>query len=498
MSLLGAPVWFDTIFLYVIIIHNKSALFYSQLSPYPIKIIASCKRQPNMSEFPYPSTQETVLRLQNLLRINTINPPGNEDVAAAYLKQQFSEAGIENAIVEPFPRRASIWARLKGNGKKKPLLLVSHLDVVPVEQEKWKVDPFGGEIIDSMIYGRGAIDMKQMTAMQVTLLLYFAQLQKEHQYILDRDLIFLAVADEECGGDAGMQWIIQNKPEWIAAEFALNEGGGSGVQLGAKRIYPCEAAQKGPFPVTLRVTGEPGHGSIPHQNNALAILSRAVHRVAAKPLPLHITNTSRQFFARIAQTQRQPQQQLLRLATNPVLANSVHAVLPDQNLANVFRAMTHNTASPTVMRAGQAHNVIPSEASVLLDCRLIPGQNQNDIKRELRERIRDPRVHIEVGDGLPGYEFSSKTPVFAAIERAIAQEDSEGAVAPYLFPAVSDSRFLARAGVTCYGFIPHKPEAGVPPIQLLAHGHDERISIANVEFGLRVLFRTLLEMQADS
>ncbi len=451
-----------------------------------------------MLEYPYPSTQETVSRLQNLLRINTINPPGNEDVAAAYLQQLFNEAGIENAIVEPFPRRTSIWARLKGNGNKKPLLLVSHLDVVPVEQEKWSVDPFGGEIIDSMIYGRGAVDMKQMTAIQLTLLLYFAQLQKDQQFTLDRDLIFLSVADEERGGEAGMQWIIKNKPEWVDAEFALNEGGGSGVQIGGKRIYPCEAAQKGPFPVTLRVTGEPGHGSIPHQNNALAILARAVHRVAAKPLPLHITETSRQFFAKIAKTQRMPQQLMLQLAANPVFANTIYNALPDQNLANVFRAMTHNTASPTVMHAGQAHNVIPGEASVHLDCRLIPGQNQADIERELRERIQDPRVHIEVDDGLPGYEFSSKTPIFAAISRATAKEDPDGIVAPYLFPAVSDSRFLARAGVTCYGFIPMKPETGVPPIQLLAHGHDERISIANVEFGLRVLFQTLIELQTKS
>lgn len=436
-------------------------------------------------------TAEAVRHLQALLRCDTTNPPGNEHLAATYIQEQLVAEGITPEIIEPTTGRANVWAKLAGNGTARPLMLLSHTDVVPAEREHWSTDPFGGELRDGFIYGRGAVDMKQMTAIELTLLLQFARQQRANGEHLRRDLILLAVADEEMSGTNGMAWLVEHRPDLLDAEFALNEGGGYAVELGGKIIYLCETAQKGSARVTLTAHGAPGHAAVPHADNAIARLARALMRLTATPLPLHVTGTARRFIATLAQTQRQPQRGILQQAVNPALSEQVMRLLPDQNTANGLRAMLHNTASPTVLRAGSSLNVIPSAATAQLDVRLIPGQTGDTLATELRARIRDPQVEILVEVSSLGYEMASTTPLFSAIQGAVAHHDPAALVAPYLFPAVSDSRFLAPRGVIPYGFIPHRPEAGVPPVQALAHGHDERISVANVTFGLRVLYDTI-------
>lgn len=436
-------------------------------------------------------TAEAVRHLQALLRCNTINPPGHEHLAAAYIQEHLEAEGITPEIIEPAPGRANVWAKLAGTGAQRPLMLLSHTDVVPVEREHWTTDPFGGEVRDGFIYGRGAVDMKQMTAIELTLLLHFARKQRTEGTQLGRDLILLAVADEERSGTNGMAWLVDHRPDLLDAEFALNEGGGYAIEIGGKLIYLCETAQKGSARVTLTAHGAPGHAAVPHADNAIARLARALARLTAAPLPLHVTGTARHFITTLAHTQPQPQRSILQQAVNPALSEQVMRILPDQHTANGLRAMLHNTASPTVLNAGSALNVIPSTATAQLDVRIIPGQTGESLATELRTRLRDPQVEILVEVSSLGYEMSSATPLFNAIQGAVAHHDPAALVAPYLFPAVSDSRFLAPRGVIPYGFIPHRPEAGVPPVQALAHGHDERISIANVAFGLRVLYDTI-------
>ncbi len=430
---------------------------------------------------------EAVRHLQALLRCDTINPPGNEHLVTTYLRAQLEAEGIECQIIEPQPGRTSIWARLPGSGTARPLLLVGHADVVPVERERWSVDPFGGEIRDGFIYGRGAVDMKDMVALELTLLRHFARQARAGSAPLDRDLIMLVVADEEAGGEHGMRWIVDHRPELVDAEYALNEGGGMGIELGGHRFYLCEAAQKGGFRVTLRATGRPGHAAVPHNQSAVVFLARAIARLGAMPLPMHVTATAERFIRTIAAQLAPVQRVGLQQVLNPLLSEQALRLLPDSATADGLRAMLHNTASTTILHGGSALNVIPSEASAEVDVRVIPGQTPAAVQREIELRIGDPAVAVEVHPNSLGYEMRFDTPLFAAIQSAIAKHDPGTTVVPYLFPAMSDSRFLAPLGVIPYGFVPHRPEAGVPPVQSLAHGHDERVSVANIDFGVRVL-----------
>ncbi len=438
-------------------------------------------------------TDEARRHLVALLRCDTTNPPGDEYLAAAYLREQLAAEGVEARLIEPMPGRVSVWARLAGTGAARPLLLVSHTDVVPVERARWTTDPFGGEERDGFIYGRGAVDMKDMLALELTLFLHFVRQVRATGQPLRRDLILLAVADEEASGTHGMQWICEHQPELVDAEYALNEGGGMGIDLGQQRIYPCEMAQKGAMRVTLRAQGAPGHAAVPHGDLAVRRLALALERLTSAPLPQHVIPTVRRFIAAIAATQTGPQRALLGQLTNPLLSQRVLALLPDRDVANALRAMLHTTASPTILSAGTALNVIPSEATAQVDCRVIPGQTPEMVRGEIARRINDPRVQIEVEPLSPGYELP-QTALFDALSHAIATHDPGAVVAPYLFPAVSDSRYLAPRGVIAYGFVPHQPEPGVPPVQSLAHGHDERVSVANLRFGLRVLHDTLREI----
>ena len=437
--------------------------------------------------------REAKRHLQSLLRCDTTNPPGNEELAAAYIREQLVAEGIEPLLIEPTPGRVSVWARLPGSGFARPLLLVSHTDVVPVERDQWHTDPFGGAERDGFIYGRGAVDMKGMLAMELTLFLHFARQAQANGQGLGRDLLLLSVADEEVGGQNGMAWIVKHQPELVDAEYALNEGGGIGVDFGKQRVYLCEMAQKGSIHITLRARGAPGHASIPHGDSAIARLARALTRITSAPLPMRKIPTSRRLIQLLAETQSQPRRSLILQVLNPLLSERVLGLLPDQDTANALRAMLHSTASPTLLQAGTALNVIPGEATAQLDCRIIPGETVKTLTAALRKRIRDPKVAVEAEFLSPGYEMQT-TPLFTAIQHAIAAQEPGALVAPYLFPAVSDSRFLAPRGVTAYGFVPHRPEPGVPPVQSLAHGHDERVSIANLEFGLKVLYAVIEEI----
>ena len=430
---------------------------------------------------------EAVRHLRALLRLDTTNPPGNEYLAATYLRDQLAVEGVATELIEPTPGRVSIHARLPGTGTRRPLLLVSHTDVVPVERDRWSVDPFSGEERDGFIYGRGAVDMKQMTAIQLTLLLHWARRARADGHQFARDISMLAVADEEQSGRHGMQWIVANRPDLVDVEFALNEGGGFGNRFGQATIYPCEGAQKGSAQVTLRATGKPGHAAFPHSDTAVVRLGRALVQLGRAPLPLHVIPTTRRFIETLAGQLGPVRGTALRQLLNPQRNRWAARQIPDADIANALQAMLHNTASPTILQAGQALNVIPSEAIARIDLRTIPGQSPDDLAAELRRRIPDPQVAIEIDAQSGGYELPFETPLFAAIQAAIAQHDPGARVAPYLFPAVSDSRYLAPRGVIAYGFIPHRAEPGVPAVQSLAHGHDERVSVANVGFGLRVL-----------
>src|SRR5271157_4577974 len=302
---------------------------------------------------------EVITYLRNLLRLDTRNPPGNETLAAEYLRGILEQEGIACEIVGPGPDRGTIVGRLKGDGSTPPLLLMSHTDVVAVEPEKWTHDPFAAEIDDGFIYGRGALDMKHMVTMELMNML----LLKRAGVPLKRDVIFMAAADEEVGGHQGAGWVAQHRPELIQAEYALNEGGGNAFEINGRRYYTVQTAEKGAARFRLRVKGKPGHGSMPHEDNAVIKLAEVLNRLGDRQPPVHFSASFRALITGIASAQPpETAQFILAILANEETADVAIDALPVEDLLKQeLRAMTRNTIAPTMLRAGSQINVIPSE-----------------------------------------------------------------------------------------------------------------------------------------
>ena len=428
-------------------------------------------------------TEETVEHLSRLIRFDTSNPPGNETPAALYLKQVFERKGFhEMHLLESALRRGNLVVRLRGDGSAPPLLLCAHLDVVPAEPDRWTHPPFSGKVVDGAVWGRGALDMKHMAAMSLMVLL----LAKRYSLPLRRDLIFAAVADEEAGSDHGTRWLVENHPDLLRAEYALNELGGMMTPMAGQRVYPIQVAEKGICWLKMRARGRPGHGSAPHGDNAVVHLGQALVRIGdGRGMPLHITAPVASFVRDLAARLPFPQRMLLRRLLRPRLAPYVLARLPPDQ-ATFFRTALSNTVTPTCLRAGVKTNVIPSQAEADLDCRLLPGYTADDALREIGA-IVGSRVALEPVRVSPGVEFDSNTEFFRLLQRTLSAHDPAALPLPYMSPTFTDAHQLSRLGITVYGFTPGHPPEGLPLLRLI-HAHDERIPIASLHFGMRVLW----------
>lgn len=433
--------------------------------------------------------REVTQHLQNLIRIDTTNPPGNELPAAEYVAQVLRGEGIAAEVLESVPGRGNVVARLKGDDSARPLLLMSHLDVVPAESDKWAHPPFAAELVDGMIWGRGAVDTKNLTAVQTMLML----LLKREGVPLKRDVILAATADEEVGGFAGMGWLVEQRPELLEAEYAINEGGGFGLDIGGRRVYVCQTAEKGVCWMKLTAEGRPGHASTPKGDNAVAILAASVARLARARLPLHIAPTVREFVLQLSRLLPFPQSLMLRLVLNPVFEPLIAQALARQEmLGPLLRASVRNTATPTVLNAGSKTNVIPSVAEAQVDGRLIPGQTPDDLMREIRPYVGE-KVRIDlIGTSEPS-EAGYQTPLYTLLGEALAEEDPGAVLLPFMITGSTDGRFLAKRGVKVYGFCPMKQDTDLSPLEM-AHGHNERISVANLQFATRVLYRAVVRL----
>ena len=433
--------------------------------------------------------REVTQHLQNLIRIDTTNPPGNELPAAQYLADVFQREGIAAQVLESAPGRGNVVARLKGDGSERPLLLMSHIDVVPAEADKWDFSPFCGDVTDGFVCGRGAVDTKNLTAVQLVLML----LLKREGVALKRDVIFAATADEEVGGLAGMGWLVEQHPELVDAEYAINEGGGYGLDVGGRRVYVCQSAEKGVCWMKLTVKGKPGHASTPKGDNAVAILAESVARLARARLPFHVIPTVRQFVQQLAKMLPFPQSVVLPLALNPLFEPLVAKALTKQEMIGpLLRASVRNTATPTVLNAGSKTNVIPSVAEAQVDGRLIPGQTPEDLFREIRPYL-DKRVEISLILTSEPTESGYQTPFYTILGEVLAEEDAGAVMIPFMITGSTDGRFLAKRGVKVYGFCPMKQDCDQSPLEM-AHGHNERISVANLGFGTRVLYKATLRL----
>lgn len=439
------------------------------------------------------ATDETVQHLSRLIQAETVNPPGNELPAILVIKDILEREGCGSQdfkIVESAPNRVNLIARLRGDGSQRPLLLSGHVDVVPVEREHWTHDPFGGEVIDGQVWGRGALDMKGFLAMYLQI---FLQVRRQ-QLPLKRDLILAAIADEEAGFTYGSKFLVEQHQDLIDAEYGLTEGGAMTVYMGNTKLYMIQVAEKGVCWLRMTAHGKPGHGSLPHDENAVFYLAQALDRIRkAGHLPIHITPTFQSMLKTASGQIRSPLGRMAGVLGNPSVVNLLLRMTKGRS-KSMLTALTTNTCTPTVLCAGTKTNVIPSEAEVHLDCRRLPGQSPEDVMREI-QAITGDRVTLEPIKISAGAEVSTDTPFYRLLESSTRQMDHEGIVVPFLMPGGTDACQYQRAGIKVYGFTPGLLPPDYPLISL-GHGHDERLPVSFIGSGLPVMWNVVREFCA--
>jgi len=410
----------------------------------------------------------------DLIRIDTTNYGGGnakgEREAAEYVGAYLETLGLEPEYYEPIARRTNVMARVKGRNPDKPaLVLHGHLDVVPAIAEDWSVDPFGGEIRDGMLWGRGAVDMKNMDAMILTAVADLLRAGERPE----RDLILAFFADEENGGVEGSALVVQDRPEWFAgATEAISEVGGYTIPIGDRSAYLLQVGEKALMWITLIARGRAGHGSRFHPDNAVTRLSEAVARLGRTEWPVELTETTRRLLQGIGD--------MTGDASGDPDVLAAHAGPAEAFIKSTFRTVSN----PTGLTAGYKHNVIPDRAEATVDVRVLPGTEDAvlaEIQRIVGDDIRIERVVRDIGMEIP---FDG--PLVDAMVAALGRHDPGVPVLPYLLGAGTDNKALSRLGIDGYGFAPLKLPANLDFTGMF-HGVDERVPVAALEFGQRVL-----------
>ena len=436
--------------------------------------------------------REAVEHLQRLIRINTVNPPGNEMAVARHLDATLRGAGIETHLFEPTPGRAALVARLRGTGAKPPVVLMAHMDVVGVEPEHWSVDPFAGEIRDGYVYGRGAIDDKGMLAANLVTMLLLKRHVVDAGAALARDVVFVANSDEEAGGTWGMKWLIDNHPELVRGEFALNEGGRTRIVNGVPLYVAVQNTEKVSHVVRMTAKGPGGHASVPLAGNAILRLGRALAAISAHREPVFLTPTTREFFGALGRRWPQPTERRAMLDVASGAPARVKAGARILAAIPVFDAVLRAGVSATIVEGGIRSNVIPTDATATLNVRTLPGQSLEAVLGRLRRVVGDSLVTFEVasrGDDAPASDFHS--PMFQALRESVRDLDPSMLVVPYLSTGATDNARLRRAGIPAYGILPFPLDEGD---EQRMHGHDERVPLAALAFGLRVVHGTVTRL----
>lgn len=424
-------------------------------------------------------TDSPELLLQQLIRFDTTNPPGNESGCIEFIRGLLEGEGVDVTILARDPARPNLIARLRGTGSAPPLLLYGHVDVVTTEGEQWEHRPFGGEIIDGSVWGRGALDMKGGVAMMLS-----AFLDAAGRTDLPRDIVLAIVSDEEAGGHLGARFLVdEHAGQFAGIRHAIGEFGGFTLHMGGRRFYPIMVAEKRFCRVTMSVRGAGGHGSLPVPGGAVGRLGLLLQQLDRTPLPIHITPVVRTMVEAIADGLPAVQGLVLRRLLNPRLAPALLR-LPGP-LARSFSPLLRNTVAPTIVAAGSKINVIPSEARVELDTRLLPGGTADDLRREL-QAIVGSDVEIAIDEDDHASPASPDMEMFDELASIIRTLDPEGLPVPLLLPAVTDGRHFARLGIQTYGFLP----MNLPPdldFSRLIHAANERIPVEALRFGARAM-----------
>ena len=431
--------------------------------------------------------------LTDLICINTTNPPGNETLAAKYLTEKLSQDGFKCELLESAPERGSVITRLRGTGEKSSLLLLSHLDVVSANPKEWSVDPFGGVVKDGFVWGRGALDMKGMTAIEVMVM----KLLKRNGVELKGDVILAATADEEQGGLAGVDYILRNYPEKIFAPYILNEGGGLAIPTQNGKVFTVQTAEKGILWFKVTAKGTPGHGSMPNvADNAIIRMNKVIEKLDNYRSQVSLVPTVKTFLTEMAQEDATLKELFTHLLANPELSdeilNEVAETAPQ--LAEEVRPRLRMTITPTIIRGGVKENIIPSECETVFDCRILPGQISAQaiaLIKTLLDEVDSEKLVFESLQAQEPSESKAETPLYAVIAAVLRDFESNCGVTPMLATGGTDSRFFRSKGSVCYGFQPMYPELSSGEVVKREHGIDERISIENLVFGASVLYETV-------
>jgi acetylornithine deacetylase/succinyl-diaminopimelate desuccinylase-like protein len=406
----------------------------------------------------------------------------------SHLERVLTKEGIACRVYEAAPGRTNLVARLRGSGRRRPLLLLGHTDVVGVERALWATDPFALTERDGFLYARGVIDDKGMVAAEAATLIWLSRLAVP----LERDVIFLAECDEESGGGLGVGWMLEHHRDAIDAELAINEGGRTILDKGRVAFVGVQNSEKRSVNYTVTAAGTAGHASVPREDNCIVALSRAIERCTTPPFPVTLTESSRAFFRGIAPLQTPSLKLAIERLEDPREAEAAGAEVGRDLM---FNAMLRNTVSPTIVKAGFKANVIPGTAEATLNCRLLPGADPEGFRKELERRIDDPSVRVSFDPPrraeAPSVPFDG--PLVEAVRRTAGRLFPGAPVLPLLSTGATDSADLRRAGIAAYGVLPF-PVTTADATRM--HGNEERMPLASLEQGLRFLYSITLETAA--
>jgi acetylornithine deacetylase/succinyl-diaminopimelate desuccinylase-like protein len=421
--------------------------------------------------------------LQKLVRFDTTNPPGNESECISFIDHLLTLAGVETKVLAKSPQRPNLIARLPGHGNATPLLLYGHVDVVTTDNQQWRHPPFDGKEVDGYVWGRGTLDMKGGIAMMLA-----AFLRAKAENIRPAgDIVLTILSDEEAGGDFGARFLVEQHPEeFTGIRYAIGEFGGFTFSIGKCRFYPIQVAEKQVcwFKATFRGPG--GHGSLPVQGGTMARLSRLLQRLDARRLPVHITPPARLMFSAMASALGGVRGLMIGQLLNPWLTDRVLKLLGDRG--RQFAPLLHNTVSPTVLHGSGKINVIPSQVTVEIDGRLLPGFKPDDLFDEVRAVAGDD-TEFELILHDPG-PSEPDMGLFNTLADVLREADPDGIPIPLLLPGITDGRFFSRLGIQTYGFLPMPLPEELNFTETI-HAANERIPVKAVEFGANAIYRVL-------
>jgi acetylornithine deacetylase/succinyl-diaminopimelate desuccinylase-like protein len=419
---------------------------------------------------------EVVELCRDLIRIDSSNPTSDERAAAEWTAERLTDMGLSPQLLESAPGRASVVARWAGEDSSRPALLIhGHLDVVPADATDWQVHPFAGEIRDDCLWGRGAVDMKDMDAMTLAVVADWSRQGRKPP----RDVVLAFVADEEAGGVYGAHWLVDNHPDLFeGCTEAISEVGGFSVTVADRRLYAIETAEKGIAWLTMRARGRAGHGSMLNDDNAVTALAEAVARVGRHKFPVELRPSVEEFLREVCDA--------LGVAFDPTDVDSVLAKIGP--IARMVGATLRHTANPTMLEAGYKHNVIPQQATAYVDGRFLPGGEQQFLDQ--LGALVGPDIAIEMVHSDIGYETTFDGPLVEAMKGALLAEDPDARAVPYCLSGGTDAKSFSQLGMRCFGFSPLRLPADLDFTGMF-HGVDERVPLESLRFGTRVLSRFL-------